>query len=58
MTGVQTCALPISVIDKFKEFGVREVYPTHCSGDAAEAAFKASYGRRFGKVIVGQTLEV
>lgn len=47
-----------AVVAKFRELGVREAYPTHCSGDTAEEAFKAAYGRRFGKVIVGQTLEV
>lgn len=47
-----------AVVEKFRELGVKNVFPTHCSGDAAEEAFKNVYGRRFGRVIVGQTLEI
>lgn len=48
----------VDVVEKFRDLGVKNVFPTHCSGDPAEEEFKKVYGRKFGKVIVGQTLEL
>ncbi len=38
----------------FKELGVKEVYTGHCTGLAAECAFRNEYGVSFGQLAVGK----
>ena len=43
-----------SIINKFRDFGVRKVGPTHCSGSEAENIFKEEYGDSFLSMKVGE----
>lgn len=47
-----------NIVVTFKKMGVKKVYPTHCSGKNAVKIFEEAYGKDFGKIIVGQDLEV
>jgi len=46
------------VVDSFKQLGVRNVAPTHCTGKIAVDLFKEAYGEDFIEVKVGQAIEV
>ena len=46
------------VIDALKGLGVQKVAPTHCSGDAAIAAFKDAFGGDYIKVGVGRVIDI
>jgi len=47
-----------NIVETLKKMGVKKVYPTHCSGKNAVKIFEEAYGKDFGKIIVGQELEV
>ncbi len=44
-------------VKAFKELGVKEVYTGHCTGLAAECAFKREYGDRFTQLAVGKVFQ-
>lgn len=45
-------------VERFREFGVINAGPTHCSGEIAEELFKKEYGNNFMEISVGKKLEV
>lgn len=47
-----------SLVQRFKEIGVRKICPTHCTGDEAIAAFRDLYGPDFVEAVAGRTLSV
>ena len=46
------------VIDSFKQLGVRNVAPTHCTGEKAIELFRQEYGNQFINVEVGKDVVV
>lgn len=44
------------IVEEFKKNGVKNVGPTHCSGEKAEKIFKQKYGSNFVTVKVGSTI--
>lgn len=47
-----------SVVEKFKELNVKNVAPTHCTGEAAIGLFQSGYKANFVPVKVGETITV
>lgn len=47
-----------SVAAELKELGVREIGPTHCTGEKAIAAFEEVFGKNFLRMGVGRTLKL
>ena len=45
-----------AIVNTFREFGVKKVGPTHCSGAQAEDVFKIEYGDDYFDVKVGQVI--
>jgi len=46
------------IIQDFKDMGVRNVAPTHCTGDKAIEMFQKAYGDHFIKAGVGKEIEI
>lgn len=46
------------IISKFREFGVRNVAPCHCTGDGAIEMFQKEYGDNFIKIGVGREIRI
>ncbi len=46
------------IIQDFKDMGVRNVAPTHCTGDKAIQMFQEAYGDHFVKAGVGKKIEL
>ncbi len=46
------------IIQDFKDMGVRNVAPTHCTGDKAIEMFKEAYGDHFIEAGVGKEIEI
>jgi len=46
------------IIQDFKDMGVRNVAPTHCTGDKAIEMFQEAYGDHFIKAGVGKEIEI
>ncbi len=46
------------IIEDFRALGVRQVAPTHCTGDTARDAFAREYGDDFVEAGVGRVIEV
>ncbi len=46
------------IIQDFKDMGVRNVAPTHCTGDKAIEMFQEAYGDHFIKAGVGKKIEI
>ena len=46
------------IIQEFRDMGVQNVAPTHCTGDKAIEMFKEAYGDNFIKIGVGKELEI
>lgn len=44
------------IIERFKELGVKNVGPCHCSGDLARKMFQQAYGEHYIRVGVGRTI--
>ncbi len=49
---------PISVVEKFRELGVRKVAPSHCTGDAVREAFRKEYNENFIDYGVGRVIKI
>ena len=47
-----------SVIEKFRQLGIENVCPTHCSGDLAIEMFKEAFGEHFIQGGVGRVMEI
>ena len=47
-----------SIVNVFKELGVKKAGPTHCSGTEAENIFKEEYGNDFMSLRVGEVVHV
>lgn len=47
-----------TIIDTFKELGIKKVGPTHCSGKEAEKIFEEKYKDNFISVKAGQILDI
>jgi 7,8-dihydropterin-6-yl-methyl-4-(beta-D-ribofuranosyl)aminobenzene 5'-phosphate synthase len=47
-----------SVLDSFRELGVRKVAPCHCSGDEARGFFKEAYGDAYMDVGTGKEIVI
>jgi 7,8-dihydropterin-6-yl-methyl-4-(beta-D-ribofuranosyl)aminobenzene 5'-phosphate synthase len=52
-----TAAQVATVVDALEQLGVRYVGPSHCTGDAAIAAFKSRYAERFLQVGAGTIVD-
>jgi 7,8-dihydropterin-6-yl-methyl-4-(beta-D-ribofuranosyl)aminobenzene 5'-phosphate synthase len=46
------------IIEEFKELGVLNVGPTHCTGEKAIRLFKEAYGENYIKIGVGKVIEI
>jgi 7,8-dihydropterin-6-yl-methyl-4-(beta-D-ribofuranosyl)aminobenzene 5'-phosphate synthase len=46
------------IVERFRDLGVSHVAPCHCSGDAAKAAFKQTYGDSCFAAGVGFTVDL
>jgi 7,8-dihydropterin-6-yl-methyl-4-(beta-D-ribofuranosyl)aminobenzene 5'-phosphate synthase len=46
------------IVEKFKEFGVEKVGPTHCTGYEAQVIFEKEYKDDFIKIAAGKTFEI
>ena len=49
---------PISVVEEFKELGVKKVAPSHCTGDSVRDAFAREYKEDSIEFGVGRTIEI
>ncbi len=47
-----------NIIQDFKDLGVRNVAPTHCTGDKAIEMFREAYGEHFIEAGVGKEIEL
>ncbi len=47
-----------TIVDTFKELGIKKVGPTHCSGKEAERIFEEKYQDNFISVKAGQILDI
>ena len=47
-----------TIVDSFKEIGVKKVGPTHCTGKKATELFREGFGDDFIDVKVGQTINI
>ncbi|UCG27799.1 MAG: MBL fold metallo-hydrolase [Bacteroidales bacterium] len=47
-----------NIIQDLKDMGVRNVAPTHCTGDKAIEMFEEAYGENFIRIGVGKELEI
>lgn len=47
-----------SVVDSFRELGVRKVAPCPCSGDEAHDFFREAYGNKYIEVGVGKEIPI
>lgn len=54
----KTADFTLSVINEFKELGVKKVAPTHCTGETAIKSFQKAYQNDFIPVNIGQTITV
>ncbi len=48
----------VFVVQKFIKLGVKQVAPSHCTGEDATNIFKASYGNNFMDIKVGKIINV
>jgi len=46
------------IVERFKELGVKQVGPTHCSGKEAERIFQGAYKNNYLTISAGQTIDV
>ncbi len=46
------------IVDKFKEFEIEKVGPTHCSGYEAQTIFKRIYKDKYIQIAAGKTFEI
>jgi len=46
------------IVDKFKEFEIEKVGPTHCSGYKAQTIFKRNYKDKYIQIAAGKTFEI
>lgn len=46
------------IINQFKDMGVLQVGPTHCTGDQAIELFKEAYGENFVQMGVGRVIKI
>ena len=49
---------PVSVVEEFRELGVKKVAPSHCTGDRVREAFKEEYKEDFIEYGVGKIIEI
>ena len=47
-----------TIVEDFRQLGVRKVAPCHCSGDVARRLFEETYGEDFIPAGVGSRLEI
>ncbi len=47
-----------SIIDVFKDLGVKKAGPTHCSGTEAENVFREEYGNNFISTKIGEAVSI
>jgi 7,8-dihydropterin-6-yl-methyl-4-(beta-D-ribofuranosyl)aminobenzene 5'-phosphate synthase len=46
------------IVEKFREFGIEEVGPTHCSGSEAQTIFRKSYKDKYIQVAAGKAFNI
>ncbi len=49
---------PISVVEKFRDLGVKKVAPSHCTGDSVRETFAKEYKENFIEFGVGKIIKV
>ena len=49
---------PISVVEEFRDLGVKKVAPSHCTGDSVREAFAKEYKENFIEFGVGKIIKV
>ncbi len=46
------------IVEKFKEFGIEKVGPTHCTGYEAQKIFESKYKDKYIQIAAGKTIEI